>query len=173
MIKIDNHEYWWNKTAKRQQPPTSDPKTKTKTKKTKKKKTRKKKIPHNKPDLIGWDTDQKICQVIEFSCPCDVNLMDKTRDKINIYGLLMRNLKISSPQAPMGKVLLLVELKAKARDFAGGSTPPWFFFLHFPSCKDGAKSNNASYIYFLIFYKIILKFYVDFILTVVFCSMPT
>ena len=118
------------KQQKDSNPPPPIPKQKQKQKK-QKKKTGKKKIPHNKPDLIGWDTDQKICQIIEFSCPCDVNLMDKTRDKINIYGLLMRNLKISSPQAPMGKVLLLVELKAKARDFAGGSTPPWFFFFAF------------------------------------------
>ena len=33
------------------------------------------KIPHNKPDLLVWDTDQKICQIIEFSCRCDVNLI--------------------------------------------------------------------------------------------------
>ena len=40
-----------------------------------------KKIPHNKPDLLVWDTDQKICQIIEFSCPYDVNLIDKASNK--------------------------------------------------------------------------------------------
>ena len=75
VIKIENHEYWWNMSIK----------TTTK-------------IPHNKPDLLVWDTDQKICQIIEFSCPCDVNLIGKTSDKINTYGPLIRNLQISYPQ---------------------------------------------------------------------------
>ena len=56
------------------------------------------KIPQNKPDLLVWDTDQKICQIKEFSCPCDVNLFGKTSDKINTYGTLIRNLQISDPQ---------------------------------------------------------------------------
>ena len=75
VIKIENHEYWRNMSIK----------TTTK-------------IPHNKPDLLVWDTDQKICQIIEFSCPCDVNLIGKTSDKINTYGPLIRNLQISYPQ---------------------------------------------------------------------------
>ena len=75
VIKIENHEYWWNMSIK----------TTTK-------------IPHNKPNLLVWDTDQKICQIIEFSCPCDVNLIGKTSDKINTYGPLIRNLQISYPQ---------------------------------------------------------------------------
>ena len=75
VTKIDNHEYWWNMSIK----------TATK-------------ISHNKPDLLAWDTDQKICQIIEFSCPCGVNLIGKTSDKINIYGPLIRNLQISYPQ---------------------------------------------------------------------------
>ena len=75
VIKIENHEYWWNMSIK----------TTTK-------------IPHNKPDLFVCDTDQKICQIIEFSCPCDVNLIGKTSDKINTYGPLIRNLQISYPQ---------------------------------------------------------------------------
>ena len=45
------------KQQKDSNPPPPIPKQKQKQKKTKKKKTRKKKIPHNKPDLIGWDTD--------------------------------------------------------------------------------------------------------------------
>ena len=75
VIKIDNHEYWWNMSIK----------TTTK-------------IHHNKPDLLVRDTDQKICQIIEFSCPCDVNLIGKTSNKINTYGPLIRNLQISYPQ---------------------------------------------------------------------------
>ena len=75
VIKIDNHEYWWNMSIK----------TATKT-------------PHIKPDLLVWDTDQKICQIIEFSCPCDVNLIGKTSEKINTYGPLIRNLPVSYPE---------------------------------------------------------------------------
>ena len=75
VIKIDNHEYWWNMSMK----------TTTK-------------IPHDKPDLLVQDTDQKLCQVIEFSYPCDVNLIGETSDKINTYGPLIRNLQISCPQ---------------------------------------------------------------------------
>ena len=75
VIKIDNHEYWWNMSIK----------TATK-------------IPHNKPDLLVWDTDQKICQIIELSCPSDVNLIGKTRNKINAYVPLIQNLQISYPQ---------------------------------------------------------------------------
>ena len=56
------------------------------------------KIPHNKPDLHVWDTDKKICQIIEFSCPCDVNLIGKTSNKISTYGPLIQNLQMSYPQ---------------------------------------------------------------------------
>ena len=49
--KEDNLEYWWNISTK--------PATK---------------ILHSKSDLLLWDQDQKICQVIEFSCPPDTNV---------------------------------------------------------------------------------------------------
>ena len=73
VIKIDNHEYSMSiKTAT--------------------------KISHNKPDLLLWDTDQKRCQVIEFNCPCDINLIGKTSYKINTYDPLIQDLQISYPQ---------------------------------------------------------------------------
>ena len=53
------------------------------------------KVIHNKPDLLVWDNEQKIYQVIEFSCPCDSNLINKAIEKINTYGPLIRNLQIS------------------------------------------------------------------------------
>ena len=71
VIKFHNHEYWWNMSSK----------TATK-------------ISHDKPDLLVWDTDGKRCQIIEFSCPCDVNLIGNTSNKINNYGPLIRNLQI-------------------------------------------------------------------------------
>ena len=73
IIKIDNHEYSMSiKTAT--------------------------KISHNKPDLLLWDIDQKRCQIIEFSCPCDINLIGKTSDKINTYDPLIHDFQISYPQ---------------------------------------------------------------------------
>ena len=50
------------------------------------------KIPHNKPDLILWDRDEKICQIIEFSCPADVNVSSKIEEKVATSGPLIRNL---------------------------------------------------------------------------------
>ena len=64
-------EYWWNISIK----------TATK-------------IPHNKPDLILWDRDEKICQIIEFSYPADINVSNKIEEKVATYGPLIRNLQI-------------------------------------------------------------------------------
>ena len=69
--KEDNLEYWWNigiKTAT--------------------------KIPHNKPDLLLWDCNEKICQVIEFSCPADINVSKTVEEKVAAYGRLIRELQI-------------------------------------------------------------------------------
>ena len=70
--KEGNLEYWWNISIK----------TATK-------------IPHNKPDLILWDRDEKICQIIEFSCPADINVSSKIEEKVATYGQLIRNLQIT------------------------------------------------------------------------------
>ena len=68
--KEGNLEYWWNISIK----------TATK-------------IPHNKPDLFLWDRDEKICQVIEFSCSADINVSRKVEEKVAAYGPLIRNLQ--------------------------------------------------------------------------------
>ena len=52
------------------------------------------KIPHNKPDIILWDHNEKIYQVIESSCPADINILQKVEEKVAAYGLLIRNLQI-------------------------------------------------------------------------------
>ena len=51
-------------------------------------------LPHNKSDLLLWDCDEKICQVIEFSCPADINVSRKVEEKVAAYGPLIRNLQI-------------------------------------------------------------------------------
>ena len=40
------------------------------------------------------DCDEKICQVIEFSCPADINVLRKVEEKVPAYGPLIRNLQI-------------------------------------------------------------------------------
>ena len=52
------------------------------------------KVKHNKPDIIEWDTEQKTCEIIEVSCPADVNLLSKINEKENIYGPLIRNMQL-------------------------------------------------------------------------------
>jgi hypothetical protein len=85
VIKIEKTEYWWNLPIK----------TATK-------------IPHNKPDLLVWDTDQRICTVIEFSCPGDINIVRKTEEKLNTYGPLIRNLQIMYPTYKFQMVPIIV-----------------------------------------------------------------
>ena len=73
--KIGEKEHWWNISIK----------TATK-------------IPHNKHDLVIWDKANKLCSVVESSCPAYINIMQKANGKINVYGLLICNLQIMYPQ---------------------------------------------------------------------------
>ena len=66
-----NLEYWWNISIKTAM-----------------------KIPHNKPDLLISDADEKIYQVIEFSCPTDINVSRKVEEKVAADGSLTRNLHV-------------------------------------------------------------------------------
>ena len=61
--KIGDTEYWWNISIK----------TATK-------------IPHIKPDLVIWDKANKLCSIVEFSCPADINIMQKVNNKIKFMG---------------------------------------------------------------------------------------
>ena len=70
----NNYEYWWNLSIQ----------TATK-------------IPHNKPDLLIWNKESKICSVVEFSCPADVNITKKIKEKLDTYAPLIRNLQIMHP----------------------------------------------------------------------------
>ena len=51
-------------------------------------------LKNNRPDLIIWDLHSKECQVVEFSCPGDINVTRKIQEKENTYGPLLRNLQI-------------------------------------------------------------------------------
>ena len=70
-----NIEYWWNLSIK----------TAIKTK-------------NNKPDLIIWNNEVKTCQVVEFSCPTDINFSKKLiSEKENIYGPLIHSMQLLYP----------------------------------------------------------------------------
>ena len=55
-------------------------------------------VKNNRPDLIIWDLNSKECQVVDFSCPGDINVTQKIQEKENTYGTLLRNLKILYPE---------------------------------------------------------------------------
>ena len=74
IYKEHPREYWWNISIK----------TATK-------------IPHNKPDLVIWNKETKLCSIIEFSCPLDTNIGRKVNEKLETYGCLVQNLQILYP----------------------------------------------------------------------------
>ena len=43
------------------------------------------KLPHNKPDLVIWNTKEKTCNIVEFSCPADINITKKEEEKLSAY----------------------------------------------------------------------------------------
>ena len=51
-------------------------------------------IKHNKPDMVIWNHKDKMCTIIEFSCPADTNIGKKIKEKIDNYGPLIRNLQM-------------------------------------------------------------------------------
>ena len=53
------------------------------------------KVKHNKPDLLIWWHDTKICKIVEFSCPADKNVTKKIQEKEDNYGLLIHMLQVT------------------------------------------------------------------------------
>ena len=49
---------------------------------------------HNKPDILIWNTEKKTCTVVEISCPADVNITKKSKEKLDNYAALLRNLQM-------------------------------------------------------------------------------
>ena len=77
-------EYWWNVSI------TTSVKTQ-----------------HNKLDLVLWNKKLNTCEVIEFSCPADVNVANKVGENENIYGPL-RNLQLLYPEYRYSFVPIIV-----------------------------------------------------------------
>ena len=71
VFKHRNNEFWWyipNKTSAN--------------------------IKHNKPDMVIWNHKDGQCTITEFSCPADINIGKKIKEKIGNYGPLIRNLQM-------------------------------------------------------------------------------
>ena len=85
MYKVNEHEYWWKISVK----------TITK-------------IQHNKPDVVIWNHNEKLCSIIEFSCPADINISKKINEKMNSYGPLLRNLQILYPEYKFEMIPIVV-----------------------------------------------------------------
>ena len=73
--KVGDNEYWWNLSINTSQ-----------------------KVPHDKPDLVIWNTKEKTCNIVEFSCPADINITKKEEEKLSAYVPLVRNLQIMHPK---------------------------------------------------------------------------
>ena len=72
--KLGDNEYWWNLSINTAQ-----------------------KVQYNKPDLVIWNTKEKTCDIIEVSCPADINITKKEEEKPSTYIPLIRNLQIMHP----------------------------------------------------------------------------
>ena len=40
------------------------------------------KFPHSRPDLVIWNTKDKMCSIVRFSCPADTNITKKKEKKL-------------------------------------------------------------------------------------------
>ena len=54
-------------------------------------------MPQNKPDLIIWNYETKVCKIVQCSCPLDINTPKKVSEKAKVYAPLVRNLQILHP----------------------------------------------------------------------------
>ena len=54
-------------------------------------------MPDNKPDLIIWNYETKVCTIVEFSCPLDIKTIKKVREKLEVHAPLVRNLQVLHP----------------------------------------------------------------------------
>ena len=66
------------------------------------------KVPHNKPDLIIWNQEAKICSIIEFSCLLDISINRKVNEKLENYDPYVHNLQIMYPEYKFQVIPLVI-----------------------------------------------------------------
>ena len=54
-------------------------------------------MPYNKPDLVMWNYEIKVCTIVELSCPLDINATKKVSEKLDVSAPLIGNLQIIHP----------------------------------------------------------------------------
>ena len=54
-------------------------------------------VKHNKSDLPIWCRNTKTFKKVEFSCPADVSVTKKIKEKEDNYGPLIRKLQVTYP----------------------------------------------------------------------------
>ena len=47
--------------------------------------------------LIIWNYETKVCKIINFSCPLDINTTKKVSEKLEVHAPLVRNLQMLHP----------------------------------------------------------------------------
>ena len=51
------------------------------------------KVENNKPDIVVLDKTERKCMIIDVTCPFDIRVKDKEKEKIENYQDLKRELK--------------------------------------------------------------------------------
>ena len=75
ITKTDNLEIWWDYKI-----PTMS------------------KIPHNRPDMVIWDTQNKTCKIVDICVPLDINVELRHTTKVDNYAPLVDQLQRLNPQ---------------------------------------------------------------------------
>ena len=75
ITKTDNLEIWWDYKI-----PTMS------------------KIPHNRPDMVIWDTQNKTCKIVDICVPLDINVELRHTTKVDNYAPLVDQLQRLYPQ---------------------------------------------------------------------------
>ena len=53
--------------------------------------------PHNKPDLVIWNANDEMCNIVEFCGPAETKITKMGEEKLSIYIPLVQNLQIMYP----------------------------------------------------------------------------
>ena len=56
------------------------------------------KIPHNRPDMVIWDTQNKTCKIVDICVPLDINVELRHTTKVDNYAPLVDQLQRLYPQ---------------------------------------------------------------------------
>lgn len=87
----------------------------------------------NKPDIVLRDLEKKVIYVIEFSAPCETNIISKEEEKMTKYQELLLELRHIYPDYSVRMVVLIIGVLGGIRDT----------FLRnmeiIPACRDRAR----------------------------------